>query len=94
MDVILSTVHWQFALVYLAAIEIFSKSPEAYIKHVRHVLTLLHDTGDTNKLKNWEFFNTIYYLHHVINPRQLAVSLHTIDAVRKLEPPTKIMGLR
>lgn len=40
MDIILSTVQWQFALVYLELIMIFSKSLEADIKLMRQVLML------------------------------------------------------
>lgn len=41
LGIILSTVHRQFAMFYLDAIVIFSKSLRTHIKHVRHMLTYL-----------------------------------------------------
>lgn len=43
MDVILSTVYWQFALVNLSDIVIIWKSLKTHIRHVRRVLTPLCD---------------------------------------------------
>lgn len=55
-DVILSTFHWKFTKVYLHDVVTFSKSSEAHIKRVKHVLTLLGDAGVIIKLKKGEFF--------------------------------------
>lgn len=45
MDIILSSVKWQCALVYLNDIVIFLKSLDEHIDQVRQVLTLLNDAG-------------------------------------------------
>lgn len=91
----LSTVHLHFALVYLDDIVAFSKGLEVYIKHVRHVLSLLCNADVTIKLKNFELFsNTINHLAHVIHFGQLADSQHNKDAVRDLKRPTSSMELR
>lgn len=97
MDVILSTIRWQFALVYLDDIVVFSKNPYEHIDHVKQVLTLLHDAGVgvTLKLEKCDFFkNRINYLRHVIRPGRLEVSAHTIDAVRHLKPQRNTAELR
>lgn len=59
MDVKLSTVYWQFALVYLNDVVIFSKNLEAHYKHVRHVLTLHRCAGVSIKLKKSNFSLTL-----------------------------------
>lgn len=50
MDVILSAIKWQFALAYLDSIVVFSDSAKEDIVHVRDVLTLLNNTGNTLEL--------------------------------------------
>lgn len=50
-DVILTTMKWQVALVYLEDIVIFSKTAKGYSKDVRQVLTLGKDAGVTVKLR-------------------------------------------
>lgn len=96
MDFILSTVKWRFALVYFDDIAVFSKSPEEYIEHVRHVFTLLSDAAITLKLKKRCFFtDTIDYLGGlIIRPRQLEIAPNTTVAIRGLEPPTSLTELR
>lgn len=95
MKVILSNVHSQIALPYLDDIVKFSKSPKEHIKHVRQVLTVLHNAGFPVKLNKCKFFsNTINYLGHGILPAQLAVSQHIIDAVGDVKPLTYIMALQ
>lgn len=51
MDIMLYSVKWWVALVYLDDIVIFPNSPFDHIDHVRQVLTLLSDAGVTLKLK-------------------------------------------
>lgn len=43
MDIILSLVKGQFALVYLNDIVVFSKAPDEHIDHVRQALKLFND---------------------------------------------------
>lgn len=56
MGIILSSVMWQFALIYLNDIAVFSKTPEDHIEHTGKVLTLLRDFGVTLKLNKCAFF--------------------------------------
>lgn len=55
VDVILATVKWQFALVYLDDVIVFSSSLEDHVEHVATVLRLLKDAGVTLKLKSVPF---------------------------------------
>lgn len=95
MVIILSTVKWQIALVYLDDIVVFSRTPEKHIYHVQHVLTLLNNARATLKLKKCKFFtDTIDYLGHVIRPRRLEIASHKTDTIRGFQPPTLITELR
>lgn len=51
MDVILSTIGWQFALVYLDNTVNLLKPPQEHIGHARVVLALLHNAGVALKIK-------------------------------------------
>lgn len=69
MDVIMLSVNWQSALVYLADIVVFSKSFKQNLDNLRKVLTLLENNGVIFKQKRFTFFaETIKYLSHVIKP--------------------------
>lgn len=95
MDVVLSTVQWQFALVYLDDVMILSKSLKVYIKHVRHLFAILCNASVTFKLKQCKQFpNSMKYLGHFIHPGLLQISQRTIDSIPDLKPPTNIMYLR
>lgn len=66
-DVVLSTVKWQFALVYLDDTFVFPGIPEEHTSYVQHVLTLPNNTEATLKLKKCEYFrDTIHCLDQVI----------------------------
>lgn len=95
MDVMLSTVKWQYDLLYLDDIETFSRSLHDHLNHTRLVLQLLIDAGFTLKLKKCaSFTNTIDYLNLVIRPGQLEVSNYTANAIRELNIPTTVTELR
>lgn len=80
-DIILFSVKRQMPLVCLNDISMFKKDPDDHKDHMRQVLTLINDARVTVKLKPWSTFtNRIYYLSHVIKPRYLPVSSHTINA--------------
>lgn len=55
MDVILLLVKWQLALVYIDNIVVFSRSQRDLIEHVRRLLSLLRNAGDTLNLENVAF---------------------------------------
>lgn len=82
-------VRWQFALVYLDVIVVFSKSSADHIKQVRRVSLLFYEAVVTLKPKRCKFFaETIDYLYHVNPNGRLKPARHTTDDVAKLEDPT------
>lgn len=91
MDAISCTVHCHFALVYFENIVMFSQSTEAYIEHMRHVITQRQEAGVNSKPKKYEFFSNIMnYQGHTIPPRLLEVSQQMVDGIRDSKPPTNI----
>lgn len=93
-DVSLSSVGCQFVLIYLDDTTIFSKTSEQRIKHFQNVLSLLHSTSATIKLKNRNFFiNTIDYLGHIIRLSRLKLASYTSDAIRKLNVTNQHHGI-
>lgn len=67
MDVILLTVNWQFALIYLYDIVMLSKSVSNNLSRHCLVLGLLSDAGMSLKLKKcFIFVDKVDYLSHVI----------------------------
>lgn len=95
MEDTLSPVQRPFAFVYTDDIVIFSKSPEAHIKHVKKILTLFRNGSFTIKLEKCKFFSsTIKYQHHAVQHGKLPVPQHSIDAICNLELPTNNTDLR
>lgn len=86
MEILLTKVKWQLALVYLDDIVIFLHSPDAHADHVRQYLTLLHDAGISLNPKKPECFtNFIDYIDPVILSRDFQISTRASDAIRGLE---------
>lgn len=86
MDGIFASVPWQFAVVYMDDIVVFSKLPKNHIEQGRCVLRKLYKAGVTLKLKKGKFFTeTIDYLGHVIRPGSVELAGHITDTVEKLE---------
>ena len=81
-DIILASVKWQYALVYLDDVIVYSKSIEENFGHLEHFLQLMHDAGLTQKLNKCELFrSSVDYLGHVISPGKLQVTQRAIEAI-------------
>lgn len=94
-NVILSTVRWQNALVYIEDIIIFSPTSEDHISHIESVLCLISEAGMTLKLKECHLFSDATdYLTHVITPDHLHVPAKTRHTIRELEYMTNTTEVR
>lgn len=94
MDVVLVTVKWQYAFVYLDDIVIFSQFSRNQMNHTRLVLSFLKDACATLKLEMCAFFkNTIDYHGHVNGPGRLVVVNHTSHAIRELNTAATVTEL-
>jgi hypothetical protein len=95
LDMILAKVKWNYALIYLDDVIIYSKTVEEHMTHLDEVLGLLRTAGASLKLKKCHFFQTkVNYLGHVIYPGKLAVAQKNIDTLEKAVYPTKRTELR
>lgn len=67
IDVLLTKVKWQVAMVYLDDIEIFSQIPNKHIVHDHKILTLLNEADVPLHIKKCELITTrTDYLGHVV----------------------------
>lgn len=95
IDVILSQVKWQYALVYLDDVIIFSKSVDEHFSHVSTGLQLFKSAGVSLKLKKCSLFtNKVDYLGHVIRPGKLQVAERTTEAIQGLKEPSTVTGMK
>ena len=95
MDVILASVNWKYALVYLDDIVIFSNTFEEHLQHFRSVLQLLQTAGVSLRLDKCTFFTkSINYLGHVVRPGKLAAAMDTCKAVEGFPEPRTITDVR
>ena len=88
VEIILSRVKWETALVYLDDVIIYSKTVTEHFAHVREVLRLLRDAGMSLRLSKCAFFDTsVTYLGHVTRPGMLEVERRNVVAIKRARPP-------
>ena len=95
IDTILTTVKWQFALIYLDDIIVFSSSFADHESHLSTVLALLKSAGVMLRLSKSKFLHrTVDYLGHVIKPGAIQIAPGMIQAVQEATPPRTVRGVR
>ena len=95
VNIILSRVKWQYALVYIDDVIIYSNSIEKHFEHVHHVLSLLRQAGITLRLQKYNFFTeSVDYLGHTIHPGRLQVARNNLKALREPKAPTNQTEIR
>ena len=95
VDIILSRVKWETALVYLDDVIIYSKTVTEHFAHVGEILRLLRDAGVSLKLSKFTFFDTsVTYLGHMIRPGTLEVERRNVFAIERARPPQNQTELR
>eukprot|EP00173_Palmaria_palmata_P000458 Plantae.Rhodophyta-Palmaria_palmata.ctg1209.p1 GENE.Plantae.Rhodophyta-Palmaria_palmata.ctg1209~~Plantae.Rhodophyta-Palmaria_palmata.ctg1209.p1 ORF type:complete len:666 (+),score=133.55 Plantae.Rhodophyta-Palmaria_palmata.ctg1209:1587-3584(+) len=88
LDLILSGVRYEFALVYLDDIIIFSRTFDEHMEHLAHVLGLLKTANISLKLKKCKFArHEVQYLGHMIKPGQLEMLSARVESLRLIELP-------
>ncbi len=88
VEILLSGVNWQFCLVYLDDVIIYSYSEEDHIKHVDEVLTVLGKAELSLKFSKSHFFRrSVNYLGQRITPGRLEVDLKRKDALDVFQFP-------
>lgn len=95
MDVRLSPLLCQFALVYLDDINIFSLAAVEHIEQARTVLLLLHRAGVMLILSKCNFFSDeIDCLGHVMHAGQFGLASHATHAMQDISLPRNVTELK
>lgn len=96
MEVISSPVKWQFCLVYLEDITIFSQMADKHIEIVRTELSMLHRPGvDWLQAGEMQVFRGKHdYLGRVIRPSRLGVASYNMNAMPDSKPPRAVTELK
>ena len=90
VEIILSRVKWETALVYLDDVIVYSRTVTEHMAHVREVLWLLHTAGVSLKLAKCAFFDTsLTYLWHVIRRGRLEVERRNFIAIERARLRTR-----
>jgi hypothetical protein len=94
MEVLLSQYLWQFVLVYIDDILIFSRSLEEHLTHLSVVLTLLESAGITLSISKCFFaYDSIQALGHQVSCLGLSTVQEKVEVVRNLVFPTTLKQL-
>jgi len=95
IDMLLARVKWQYVLVYLDDIIVFSHDAETHLSHLDEVFTLQGNAGVTLKAKKCHLFsNKVDYLGHVVRPGRISVNERNLKAIRKAQFPRTQTELR
>jgi len=92
---LLAGVKWQYVLVYIDDIIVFSHDAETHLSHLDKVFTLLGNAGVTLKAKKCHLFsNEVEYLGHVVRPGRISVNEKNLKAIRRAQFPKTQTQLR
>lgn len=94
MNVAMSAVIWQLALVYLDRIVVFNRSAMEHNDRIEHVLMLLCDVGVSLKLKQCNCFQKGNHVRYDFRPRHIEIGRHTTSAIKKLSAPPNATELK
>jgi Reverse transcriptase (RNA-dependent DNA polymerase) len=94
LDVILSTLRWRSAIVYLDDVIVFSRSHEQRIVDMDRVLTLLGRTGVSLKFEKCSFFQErVAYLGQIVPAVGFEIDQSKTADLRNCRVPNKRMKL-
>jgi transposase InsO family protein len=95
MDSVLAPLGFEYVLVYLDDVMVFSRSFEDHLRHLRAVLTCVRDANLSVKLKKCNFaqLETVY-LGHMISAEGVRPEAKKVEAIEALVPPTTVKGVR
>lgn len=84
VDIILSRLKWETALVYPYDVIIYSRTVYNHLVHVHEVLRLLRYARVSLKFSKCAFFNTsVTYLEHLIRPGRLEVERRNVVVIER-----------
>lgn len=94
MESLLAPYLWQFVLVYIDDIIIYSSSLDQHIQHLDQVLALLEDSGVTLSLNKCHFaYPSIQALGHHVSRLGLSTTEEKVEAIRQMKFPATLRDL-
>ena len=95
LDILLAGVRFDYALVYLDDIIVYSSTFSEHLRHLDHVLSLLKSANVTLKLEKCRFASReVEYLGHLIKPGKLELKYSNVRALAGLSYPRTKTELR
>jgi hypothetical protein len=95
MDLVLAKYKWQFCLVYIDDIIIYSKTFEEHLEHLKCVFVAIKNAGLKCSLKKCQFaMPEIKYLGHVISRQGTSPDPDKISAVKNFPTPKSVEEVR
>ncbi|CAF1447236.1 unnamed protein product [Didymodactylos carnosus] len=88
MNNLIGNGRWDYVLVYLDDIVIFSKSRDDHLKHISEILSILHEANfQLNPDKCTIMTTKLEFLGHTITEQQITPSQDRIQAILNIEEP-------
>ena len=95
MESILAKYLWQFVLVYIDDVIIYSRSPTEHLSHLDEVLTVLEESGISLSVKKCHFaYPSVQLLGHHVSRLGISTAADKIEAIRKKRFPTNLKQLK
>merc|ERR1711893_81089 len=95
MEKVLDGLVWDYVVVYLDDVIIFSKTIDEHLKHLAAVLERFKKSGLKLKPKKCELCrDQVDYLGHTVTPEGVATKADLIEKVRNWDPPRTVRQVR
>ena len=95
MDRVYKGIAWKFVVVYLDDTNVYSKTFEDHLDHLKIVFQRIRDAGLKLNLDKCNFWmKSLPFLGHTISSKGIAPDPAKIEAVQKIQPPKSTTKLR
>lgn len=95
MDRIYKGLIWKSVVVYLDDTNIFSRTFDEHLKHLRIVFQRIRDAGLKLNLEKCNFWmKSLPFLGHIVSSKGIAPDPSKIETVQKIQPPNNVTKLR
>ena len=95
MDVVLSSVLWKYAMVYIDDVNIYSESFEQHLEHLNEVFKLIKKANLRINPEKYHFCtNKMQFLGHIVGIDRIKPDLQKVEKLEKLPSPKNITQLR
>jgi len=95
MDRVYKGIAWKFVVVYLDDTNVFSKTFDEHLKHLKIVFQRIRDAGLKLNIEKCNFWmKSLPFLGHIICEKGIAPDPTKIETVQKIQPPKNTTKLR